>query len=403
MMKKLYYSILTFLSVVCLAIGVMLMTGVGYGANKANAETVSGQTPTFSATKYMVSSDGESILFVTAIGDCDDVYSVGYSIVIDPSLTVVHAPQNKYYTSLTIGGNTWTTADLFGAGYTGMIVGEYTGYTRNATIKVKIYAHVGDREDDALVESATTEWGTEINPVEAFDSEGVIINFPEPVDTDKTIAVDVKFTSAASTEIDFFLRGAGEGNWLKGFGNIWMKPDGTRFNYYDGVSVADIGDGWYRITIDMAAATQIFNEKPAQVAAFEVKGGSGFTTASGYIAYMGVVEPDIHAGAVAFDSTGVIINFPEPVDTDKTIAVDVKFTSAASTEIDFFIRGTDSPNSNYYGNIWMKVDGTRFDYWTGISVADIGDGWYRITIDLAAANKITGTKPAQVGDFRVVG
>lgn len=117
---------------------------------------------------------------------------------------------------------------------------------------------------------------------------------PAAVDNDKTIAIDVKFGSEANkdTQLAFCLRGAAAGQWLNVYGYYYVYADGTLAAEYNGVEITEIEDGWLRITIDLSVADEAFEGKPLpdQAGTLTVYSGEAFTTALGYIMYMGVVE-----------------------------------------------------------------------------------------------------------------
>ena len=129
----------------------------------------------------------------------------------------------------------------------------------------------------------------QFGPSKASDTD-----LPAPVDNDKTIAIDVKFGSEANqdTKIAFCLRGAGGGNWLHVYGYYYIYADGTPAAEYNGFEITEIEDGWLRITIDLSVADETFGGEPLpeQVGTLTVYSGDAFTTALGYIMYMGVVD-----------------------------------------------------------------------------------------------------------------
>ena len=62
---------------------------------------------------------------------------------------------------------------------------------------------------------------------------------------------------------------------------------------YPRVTTEVLEDGWIRIKINLSEATPQGNANPSFVSRIEIKAtttGSDYTTASGYIKYMGIVE-----------------------------------------------------------------------------------------------------------------
>ena len=149
------------------------------------------------------------------------------------------------------------------------------------------YEHV-EREDYGTAPSGIHE-----DAIPFSGSNGVKITLPT-ITNDKTIAIDVKFGGAANqdTQISFCLRGAGDGQWLNVYGYYHIYADGTPKREYNGFTITELEGGWWRFTIDLSVADETFESKPnpEAIGTIDVYGGSGFTTASGYIMFMGVVE-----------------------------------------------------------------------------------------------------------------
>ena len=69
--KKCSLAILAFIALFCMALSLALIT-----PSVANADVVQGTVPTFSTTKYQISSDDNNLLLVTGMKDLGDVYEV---------------------------------------------------------------------------------------------------------------------------------------------------------------------------------------------------------------------------------------------------------------------------------------------------------------------------------------
>jgi hypothetical protein len=86
--------------------------------------TASAEEPAATAlgeTKFSVSKDESSMLFVTPLA-CDDemmatIYEVGYTFT-EAEPEIISAETNTYYTALVMGETTLTATQLFGAEYT---------------------------------------------------------------------------------------------------------------------------------------------------------------------------------------------------------------------------------------------------------------------------------------------
>ena len=111
--KNVKVMLLSFCALACVLLGnAVKVDAVEYtkAENTANVET-----------KFSVSTDEESILFVTPISVTDEelatIYEVGYTFEGEQP-TTISAETTKYYTTLVTGGNTLTAVDLFGDSYT---------------------------------------------------------------------------------------------------------------------------------------------------------------------------------------------------------------------------------------------------------------------------------------------
>ena len=164
-MRKTFLFVFTIIAAVCLSIGI---TGLG-GTSVVKAETVAGITPTFSATKYLKSTDGKYMLLATGIKDRDDCYEVGYEL---EGLKASVFNTGVFYTSISINGEekSWTTEDLFPE-YEGMIVWEVE-CDAYLDPSFKAYAKVGERIDGEL-----------------FSTDEVVNNTQKELAMDRTDAV----------------------------------------------------------------------------------------------------------------------------------------------------------------------------------------------------------------------
>lgn len=200
--------------------------------------------------------------------------------------------------------------------------------------------------------------------------------------TSDIIAFDVKFISNSGT-LSFYLNQYYYGKYC---GPFALSTSGVISGA--GASLAVLEDNWYRITIELSATAK--GGDPEFVSRVNLSG----TTANGFIKYMGTVQPDIHIGAKEFTSSSawkdgtVNYYFVSPADskvldmTTDIIAFDVKFTSNSGT-LNFYL------NEYYYGRYCgpFALSTTGVLTGSGASLSSVGDGWYRITIDLSATIK----------------
>lgn len=139
-------------------------------------------------------------------------------------------------------------------------------------------------------------WGGEFEGLIDFEMEDVpdvlrgqqftgeyILSF-DKIEVTSTIAIDFKFTSAKDTYVNFMIGNSSDG-W--GYYNGYYKlfADGTLEENYDGISVTETADGYFRVTLDLSALTKVADKpKPTQELGynlFYIRGA--WSNASGYV------------------------------------------------------------------------------------------------------------------------
>ena len=395
MRNKLLFGF-TAIAVVCMAFAVMLLTP---NTAVVRAETVSGKTPTFSATKYLKSSDGSMMLLATGINDYDDCYECGYEI---EGLQAVTYNTAKYYTSISAGGGakTWTTEDIFGEEYDGMIVWEVKNISTETTFRP--YVRVGDREDGVLVSSETVEYGTErsIDSVVGITASYTGILLSEGLDdfasSGKALTFEYKATGASSgtDTVVFTLRTADGTQRLTGIYTLDVEANTLSGS---AAKIEDIGDDWFRVTINCS-------DMPINTAegadGTETIGQIFFNTVNRpvIIAYAEFVDEDIHIGAHNFTTSASTYDFgaspsTSGVELDQVIIIDVKF--ATSGNFNFYLN--EYYNPRYCGPFAVTSAGAVSG--NGASIESIDGGWYRVKINLNKATK--GGDPAFISRVNI--
>ena len=123
--KNIWIALLSTFAISC------TMAGSAMVVNTVSAdEPVATETSALGETKFSVSQDESSMLFVTPLA-CDDemmgtIYEVGYTFT-EAEPEIISAETNTYYTALVMGEKTLTATQLFGAEYaedTPMIIWE---------------------------------------------------------------------------------------------------------------------------------------------------------------------------------------------------------------------------------------------------------------------------------------
>lgn len=96
-----------------------------------------------------------------------------------------------------------------------------------------------------------------------------------PIALTETIVFDVKFTSASNTYLQFIV-----GGWTDYYGYYRVNANGTLGGEYDGISIALLPDGYYRVTIHLSELTNPHGTV-SNISLFYIRGAN--TTASGYV------------------------------------------------------------------------------------------------------------------------
>ena len=101
----------------------------------------------------------------------------------------------------------------------------------------------------------------------------------EIVDTalSSTLVIDIKITSGEETYLNLCLL---DSSWTNYLGYFEINYDGSLSETYDGVSVVELSDGYYRLTLNLSQITQKTGS-PSAISIVFIRGD--WTTASGYI------------------------------------------------------------------------------------------------------------------------
>ena len=389
----------TAIAVVCMVLAVTSLSG---SYNAVKAETVSGTTPTFSETKIMKSVDGTMMLLATGINDYQDCYECGY---VTEGLQAVTYNLAKYYTSISVNGGAkvWTTEDIFGEDYDGMIVWEVKNVSTETSFKP--YVRVGDREDGVLVTSGTVEYGTErtLESVVGVSSSftGVLLSsgLDEFATSEKALSFEYKTTdeSAGTDTVTFTLWTADGMHRLTEIFTINVESNTLSGSAGE---IKDIGDGWRRVFIN-CSDMPICTAEGAD--GTETIGLLFFNTVNRAIVVANAefVDEDIHIGADTF-TVGTLKNSyfgdtpsTSGVELDQVVIFDVKFATSGS--LSFYLN--EYYNAKYCGPFTLTSAGVLSGNGAN-SCESIGDGWYRIKINLNKASK-SATAPAFVSNFYI--
>ena len=202
-----------------------------------------------------------------------------------------------------------------------------------------------------------------------------------PISLTRTVKIDFKFTTASDTSLHFML---GDG-WGPYYGYYKVNANGTLGGSYAGLSISTLLDGYFRVTVDLNEVTNPQSGTPTRITLFYIHGT--WTDAEGYVDFNpsydpGTIRGDAFSGGYAKDYKN------PPISLTETIIIDFKFTSANDTYINFML---GDGWSNYYGYFRVNANGTLGANYNGVSIANLEDGYVRLTIVLSELTNISGT------------
>ena len=165
---------------------------------------------------------------------------------------------------------------------------------------------------------------------------------------------------------------------------------------YDGVTLETLDDGFIRVTFDIAALTKVSGTPNAGFSIFYVRGG--WTDATGVIKNITLTAEEVE------EPTEPDVTDPsEPESTEYNVAagedliIDLEVVeNLTSLSFDYKVTsGTFNlalmPDwDNYYGYFAFDAGGD-VDPYDGVTVENLDDGYKRVTFDLAALTKYSGS------------
>ena len=396
-MKKTFLFVFAAIAAVCMS---LCVASISSGASEVHAET-KGVTPKISATKYLKSTDESMMLLATGISDYQDCYECGY---ITEGVNAITYNTAVFYTSISLKGGTkiWTTEDIFGSEYTGMIIWEVKNISTEPSFTP--YVKVGDRDDDGNLsydsENEVVKTGNKksiagnVNVDASYTGLLLSDELDDFASSGKALTFEYKATgSSFGTDTEVFSLWTADGN--KRLTNIFsidveshvLKADTTGNIMVDSPAglVEDKGDGWHKVTINCADMPINVGESADGT---EALGLIFFNTVnrSFLVKNVKIEEENIHSGAYNFSTSSSAYDFGASPSTsgvalDKVIILDVKF--ATSGNFNFYLNEYWFPK--YCGLFTVTSSGTVTG--SGASIESIDDGWYRVKIDLNKAAK----------------
>ena len=186
--------------------------------------------------------------------------------------------------------------------------------------------------------------------------------------------------------------------WDSYYGYFAFNESGN-VDPYEGVSVEQLGDGYIRVTFDVAALTKMVGTPNGGFNLIYIRGD--WTDATGTIKNL-VLNAEIGGDEPTEPSEPSEPTEPETPEYQVTPGTDVMIEletdekiaalsfeyqlSSGTFNMALMMPGWDS----YYGYFAFDEYG-NVDPYAGVTLENLSDGYYRVTVDVAALNKMTGT------------
>lgn len=220
------------------------------------------------------------------------------------------------------------------------------------------------------------------------DKTDLTINLDKHIPLTETIKVDFKFdVSTVGSQAAIML---GQG-WDQYYGYFVIRGDGTLENTYDGVSITNLDDGYIRATFDLSKLTKAQGgvAPTDYIDMIYVRGI--WTYGDGYIDINSNEGTPIRGNRFQNETDFTKDYKTEHFALTETFIFDIKFDEPTSDNYIGFMLGQGW--SKYYGYYTVKGDGTLKDTYNGIAISGLGDGYYRVTINIAQLTKIGDAEP----------
>ena len=269
-----------------------------------------------------------------------------------------------------------------------------TGVIKNVTLNVE---EVEEPTEPDVTEPTEPE-GTQYN---VAAGEDLIIDL-DVIENLTSLSFDYKVTSGT------FNMALMMSDWGSYYGYYAFNGAGN-VDPYDGVTVETLEDGFIRVTFDIAALTKVSGTPNAGFSIFYVRGG--WTDATGVIKNITLTaeeveeptEPDVTdptepEGTQYNVAAGedLIIDL-DVIENLTSLSFDYKVTSGT-----FNMALMMSDWGSYYGYYAFNGAG-NVDPYDGVTVETLEDGFIRVTFDIAALTKVSGTPNADLTVFYVRG
>ena len=174
----------------------------------------------------------------------------------------------------------------------------------------------------------------------------------------------------------------GKGNWLSDFSPSSRKQVSPNAN-------------WVSLEWNLTELYSVIGR--SDVSNLAIKASSSAYDDEGYVMHFLMDDVDVAAGDYIDNSRGQLFtagnNYNESADIslDKTINIDFKFTSSSDTYVQFMLCDGRINWDNYFGYYQVNANGTLGDSYSGLSINQLDDGYFRVTVVLNQLDKVVGS------------
>ena len=266
-----------------------------------------------------------------------------------------------------------------------------TGVIKNITLNAEDVEEPTEPDDTEPTEPTEPE-GTQYN---VAAGEDLIIDL-DVIENLTSLSFDYKVTSGT------FNMALMMSDWGSYYGYYAFNGAGN-VDPYDGVTLETLGDGFIRVTFDIAALTKASGTPNAEFSIFYVRGG--WTDATGVIKNITLnaeeieepTEPDVTEPTEPTEPESTQYNVAagedliidlDVIENLTSLSFDYKVTSGT-----FNMALMMSDWGSYYGYYAFNGAG-NVDPYDGVTVTELEDGYFRVTFQIAALTKTSGTPNA---------
>jgi len=215
---------------------------------------------------------------------------------------------------------------------------------------------------------------------EIISGQDLTLKLDTPVALTDKVTIDLKLdTSNKTGKVNISL--LNNLDWDNYYGYYAFFSNGTMENSTTGVSIAQLSDGYFRVTFDLPNMVKIHGAglPTDPIDTIFVRGA--WTDINGRIDLDQPEDVDVIRGDRFNGEDSYIKDLDRHYALNETITVDLKFDEISSENKAAIMLGQEW--AKYFGYYTVKSNGTLEGNYAGVSIAVLDDGYYRVTFKLS--------------------